>query len=241
LDAIKARNAPKEAVKAPEAAPFFLTALASLSNEKDGPSQSAAIAAAAQQQQATAAQLEQRKLADAFGVASGPLGASAPAAPELGKRTVKSGGVGLASKFVELLEHAKRELPRLVAAEPNQHPRSYLLQAYAPVAAWLQTLSPPAIDAELASLGLDALAEERELRFVLEFFLAELEAQQHFEFVQALLQRFLKLHGSTLPQYPSLLALCAQLGVVQQRVWQRLEEAFQANLALVSHLAQIQL
>lgn len=119
LDAIKARNAPKEAVKAPQAAPFFLTALASLSNEKDGPS--------------VAEQAEQRKLADTFGVTSAsnkaaPAAASA-AAPALGSRTVKSGGIGLASTLVELLQQAKRDLPKLVAAEPNQHPRVYLIQA----------------------------------------------------------------------------------------------------------------
>jgi len=230
--AIKARNAPKEAVKAPEAAPFFLTALASLSNEKDGPS------VAAQQ---SAAQAEQRKLADTFGVSTGAIGAGAPPAPQLGKRTVKSGGVGLSSKLIEMLEHAKRELPSLVAASPNQHPRSYLLAAYAPVSAWLQGLSPPSIDAELAALGMDPLHEEAELRLVLEFFLAALESQQHFEFVQALLQRFLRLHGSSIVMHPTLLSLCEQVSRVQRRVWARLEEAFQANLALVSHLAQIQL
>lgn len=106
---------------------------------------------------------------------------------------------------------------------------------------FLQSLSPAAIDSEVSALGLDPTSESVEFQLLLEYFLATLETQKNFEFVQAILNRFLKVHGSSVANYPPLLALCARLSEVQHRVWQRLEQSFQANLALVSHLAQIQL
>lgn len=105
---------------------------------------------------------------------------------------------------------------------------------------FLQGLSPSSIDAELVTLGLDPSTEARELELVLEYLYACLTSQKHFEFVQAIMNRFLKTHGTTLAQYPRLLAMCAKLNRAQQRTWGRLEQAFHANLALVSHLAQIQ-
>ena len=113
--------------------------------------------------------------------------------------------------------------------------------ADAPVTTFLQSLSPAAIDSEVSALGLDPTSESVEFQLLLEYFLATLETQKNFEFVQAILNRFLKVHGSSVANYPPLLALCARLSEVQHRVWQRLEQSFQANLALVSHLAQIQL
>ena len=278
LDAIKARNKPKEGVaNKPKAQPFFLTALASLSNQNDGPSQA-----------------EARKLADTFGVSSSSKATAASAstsataaaaAPALGSRTVKSGGIGLASTLVELLEQAKQELPELVKAQPDQHPRVYLIKACtipletqrakhrlacawracmrrrdslcslsyvclfllcvcfsdSPVTTYLQGLSPSAIDGEVSALGLDPSREPLEFRLVLEYLLASLETHKNFEFVQAILNRFLKVHGTSLATYPDLLQVCERISQVQKRVWTRLEQAFQANLALVSHLAQIQM
>jgi hypothetical protein len=109
------------------------------------------------------------------------------------------------------------------------------------VTAFLQGLSPAAIDGELGSLGLDPSTESREFELLLEYFLASVETQKNFEFVQAIINRFLKTHGTAIAQYPNLLTLCGTLKSVQQRTWGRLEQSFHANLALVAHLAQIQL
>lgn len=110
-----------------------------------------------------------------------------------------------------------------------------------PVTNFLTSLSPSAIDGEIGSLGLDPSTEDRELTLVLEYLLAALETQKHFEFVQSIMNRVLKVHGSTIVQYKHMLELCQQLNQVQKRTWGRLEDAFQANIALVSHMAQIQL
>lgn len=106
---------------------------------------------------------------------------------------------------------------------------------------FFQGLSPAGIDGEIGSLGLDPSTEENEFQMLLEYFLASLETGKNFEFIQALMNRFLKIHGTSIVSYPNLLQLCATINNVQKRTWGRLEESFHANLALVAHLAQIQL
>lgn len=109
------------------------------------------------------------------------------------------------------------------------------------MSSYLQSLTPSAIDGELHALGLDPSSELHEFRLVLEYFLACLETRRGFELNQACINRFLKIHGSAIVQYKELLNLCATLHEVQTKAWATLETAFQTNLALVSHVAQIQM
>jgi len=233
IDIIKERNKSTEAVKPAEPAPFFLTALSSLSNEKDGPSAR-----------------EKQQLAEQFGVstssskdaaASSSSSSSATTAiPAIGSRVHKSGGVGLRSKLLDLLDAAKEALIELTNQQPDANPKAHLITAYASVSSYLHSLSPSSLDAELASLGLDPSSEEEELRSILEYLLAAVETGKHFEATQVIMNRVIKTHGTTIASYPALLRLCSTLHDIQRRVWGQLEEQFHANIALVTHLAQMQ-
>lgn len=108
LEEIKLRNKATEVVSAPKDAPFFLTALSSLSNEKDG-----------------ASIREKAALADAFGVS-----AAGPTKPTLGARTVKSGGTTLETGIIPIIKQAKVQLAKIVTqTQDKQNLKVVLAQA----------------------------------------------------------------------------------------------------------------
>ncbi|KAJ7294300.1 hypothetical protein O6H91_Y267700 [Diphasiastrum complanatum] len=112
-----------------------------------------------------------------------------------------------------------------------------------------KSMSPSALDAELRILQIvdeDEFAEDArspqidDINLLMEFLLEGIASNNNFEFLQAFLQIFLKIHGEAISRLPSLKAKSKMLCSRQNSTWQRLDEMFQNIRCMVSFLSNTQ-
>ena len=114
-----------------------------------------------------------------------------------------------------------------------------LYDAYLPVTRHLLELSTAALD---AMIGLMAPHERQREWFVLwlEYFTAVGLSVRHYEFLQSVLGRMLRVHGTELMSAgDEVRTLLGKLSAVQRKGWERLERALLKNTALVNHLTKL--
>ncbi|KAK4756150.1 hypothetical protein SAY87_006277 [Trapa incisa] len=140
--------------------------------------------------------------------------------------------VHLASRFLQLL-HSSAEN------------RNYLL-----FTDYIKGLSPSALDMELRMLQIiddeqQQDAESREelasLELLLNYFISEISCRNNFEFIQALVRLFLKIHGETIRRQSKLQERAKELLEVQCSVWQRVDKLFQGTRCMLTFLSNGQL
>ncbi|CAL5330714.1 unnamed protein product [Camellia sinensis] len=102
---------------------------------------------------------------------------------------------------------------------------------------YIKSLSPSTLDVELRMLQiiddddeqeLDKRPEFHSIELLLDYFIHEISCRNNFEFIQALIRLFLKIHGETIRQQPKLQYKAQKLLDIQRAVWQRVDRLFQS-------------
>lgn len=114
---------------------------------------------------------------------------------------------------------------------------------------YIKGLSPSTLDMELRMLqvidaeALQVLEDRPELYSIgllLDYFINELSLKNNFEFIQAVIRLFLKIHGETLRCQSKLQEKARRLLEVQSSVWQRIDKMFQSSRCMVTFLSNSQ-
>nr|XP_051203267.1 U3 small nucleolar RNA-associated protein 21 homolog isoform X4 [Lolium perenne] len=127
------------------------------------------------------------------------------------------------------------------------------LQNYSAFTDYLKGLSPSSLDMELRMLQIidddddDEMEDEEEPRpelesisLLLDYFIHELSCRNNFEFVQAVLKLFLKIHGETIRRHSMLQDKVKKILDVQSLVWQKIDKMFQSTRCMVTFLSNSQ-
>ncbi|KAL4591371.1 hypothetical protein LXL04_004332 [Taraxacum kok-saghyz] len=110
---------------------------------------------------------------------------------------------------------------------------------------YLKSLSPSTLDMELRMLQIIDDEDEQEpekrpelivLELVLEYLIHQVSHGNNFEFIQALIRLFLKIHGETMRRHSKL----EKLLEAQSAVWQKLDGLFQSARCMVTFLSNSQ-
>lgn len=117
---------------------------------------------------------------------------------------------------------------------------------------YLKALSPSALDIELRMLQIvdgededeqPALEKRPELLLInhlLDYFIHEISCGKNFEFIQAVVKLFLKIHGETIRRQSVLREKARKLLDVQSAVWQRVDKLFQSTRCMITFLSNSQ-
>lgn len=114
---------------------------------------------------------------------------------------------------------------------------------------YLKSLSPSTLDVELRMLQIIDDDDEQEpekrpelfiLELLLEYLIHEISFRNNFEFIQALIRLFLKIHGETIRRQPKLQVKAQKLLEAQSDVWQKLDGLFQSARCMVTFLSNSQ-
>ncbi|XP_047321422.1 U3 small nucleolar RNA-associated protein 21 homolog [Impatiens glandulifera] len=116
---------------------------------------------------------------------------------------------------------------------------------------YIKSLSPSAMDMELRMLQIiDDVDNEEEtdserselhvIQLLLDYFIHETSTRNNFEYVQAVIRLFLKIHGETIRQQLKLQEKAKKLLEVQCAVWQRVDNLFQSSRCVVAFLSNSQ-
>nr|GMD62614.1 U3 small nucleolar RNA-associated protein 21 homolog [Ipomoea batatas] len=114
---------------------------------------------------------------------------------------------------------------------------------------YIKTLSPSTLDMEMRVLQLidddneQDLENRQELYFIgllLDYFIHEISCRNNFEFIQALIRLFLKIHGEAIRRQPKLQVKAQKLLEIQADVWQRVDKLFQSARCMVTFLSNSQ-
>ncbi|VFR02322.1 unnamed protein product [Cuscuta campestris] len=115
---------------------------------------------------------------------------------------------------------------------------------------YIKSVSPSALDMEMRVLQLidddddqDIVMDRQELYFIellLDYFIHETTCRNNFEFVQALIRLFLKIHGEAIRQQPKLQEKAQKLLEIQSGVWRRVDKLFQSSRCMVAFLSNSQ-
>uniref|UniRef100_A0A0E0Q0R7 Uncharacterized protein n=1 Tax=Oryza rufipogon TaxID=4529 RepID=A0A0E0Q0R7_ORYRU len=113
---------------------------------------------------------------------------------------------------------------------------------------YLKGLSPSSLDMELRVLqliddepqNLEQRPELQSISLLLDYFIHELSCRNNFEFVQAVLKLFLKIHGETIRRHSMLQDKVKKLLDVQSLVWQKIDKVFQSARCMVTFLSNSQ-
>ncbi|KAL6994416.1 hypothetical protein U1Q18_012520 [Sarracenia purpurea var. burkii] len=113
----------------------------------------------------------------------------------------------------------------------------------------IKSLSSSTLDMELRMLQIIDDDDEQEpdkrpefhcIQLLLDYFIHEISCRNNFEFIQAVVRLFLKIHGETIRQQPKLQGKVQKLLEIQCRVWQRVDKLFQSARCLVTFLSNSQ-
>ncbi|CAN6551983.1 unnamed protein product [Malus baccata var. baccata] len=110
---------------------------------------------------------------------------------------------------------------------------------------YIKSLSPSTLDMELQMLRIvDDEEEEHESRpellsieLLLDYFIHETSCRNNFDFVQAVIKVFLKIHGETIRCQSRLQDKARELLDIQCKTWQRVEKLFQSTSCVVAFLS----
>uniref|UniRef100_A0A0D6QUZ2 Uncharacterized protein n=1 Tax=Araucaria cunninghamii TaxID=56994 RepID=A0A0D6QUZ2_ARACU len=114
---------------------------------------------------------------------------------------------------------------------------------------YLKSLSPSALDLELRMLQIidngnitesEHGVELKGIGMLLDYFVYEVSRNNNFEFLQALIRLFLKIHGETIRRQASLQEKARQLLKLQTSTWQRLDTSFQNARCMITFLSNSQ-
>uniref|UniRef100_A0A7S0D1C2 Small-subunit processome Utp21 domain-containing protein n=1 Tax=Amorphochlora amoebiformis TaxID=1561963 RepID=A0A7S0D1C2_9EUKA len=110
-----------------------------------------------------------------------------------------------------------------------------------PVIDFLRSLGPSKIDSEIRNIGVDVGREETELAAALSFFERALAEKRNFDFINAILALFLKVHSDSLASMGvSMLQRIRKLRKTQKETWRKLERQFHYSICMVNQLSGIQ-
>ncbi|XP_054800257.1 uncharacterized protein LOC129304574 [Prosopis cineraria] len=121
---------------------------------------------------------------------------------------------------------------------------------YAAFTDYIKGLSPSTLDMELRMLQIidddDDQQEYKKSELVsieqlLDYFIYELSRKNNFEFLQAVIRLFLKIHGETIRQQSQLQDKARKLLDVQCLVWQKVDRLFQSARCVVAFLSNSQI
>jgi hypothetical protein len=224
LDVIRQRNAPKQAPKKPVLAPFFLASAADVNG------------------------FEVKPDAKALGLVEDVVVDDAAARRAAARsRIVKSGAAREKSSLIRAAE-ADVELANgasLADANKTANIDATAVDAGAVASSrvlqLLKGMGASSLDAALQEVGAHPAYEVEELAVVLDAFALALQRREDFEFVQAVMHRFLQLHGGTISSNEPLVARLRRLRRHQTRLWRRLESALHSTLCLLSHMSHVQM
>ncbi|XP_074309267.1 uncharacterized protein LOC141643843 [Silene latifolia] len=115
---------------------------------------------------------------------------------------------------------------------------------------YIKGLSPSSLDMELRMLqiiddeddGADASTrpELLALEMLVDYFIFEISCRNNFEFIQALVRLFLKIHGETVRCQSRLQEKAKKLLEIQSSVWQRVDKLFQSTRCMVAFVSNSQ-
>ncbi|XP_064997081.1 uncharacterized protein LOC135632435 [Musa acuminata AAA Group] len=116
---------------------------------------------------------------------------------------------------------------------------------------YIKGLSPSTLDLELRMLqiidnddddmeSLDERSELESIGMLLDYFIHEVSSRNNFEFIQAVIKLFLKIHGETVRRHSTLQEKTKKLLEVQSSVWQRVDKLFQSARCMVTFLSNSQ-
>ncbi|KAJ0792674.1 putative small-subunit processome, Utp21 protein [Helianthus annuus] len=114
---------------------------------------------------------------------------------------------------------------------------------------YLKSLSSSTLDVELRMLQIIDDDDEQEpekrpelitLEQLLDYFIHEISHRNNFEFIQALIRLFLKIHGESIRRQSKLQGKAQKLLEVQSAVWQKLDGLFQSARCMVTFLSNSQ-
>ncbi|XP_058068538.1 U3 small nucleolar RNA-associated protein 21 homolog isoform X2 [Magnolia sinica] len=111
---------------------------------------------------------------------------------------------------------------------------------------YIKGLSPSSLDMELRMLQIiddDDLQEPEQrpelhsIELLLDYFIHEISCRNNFEFIQAVIRLFLKIHGETVRRQSTLQNKAKKLLEAQSSVWQRIDRMFQSSRCMVTFLS----
>ncbi|KAL7126155.1 hypothetical protein ABFS83_14G166500 [Erythranthe nasuta] len=115
---------------------------------------------------------------------------------------------------------------------------------------YIKELSPSTLDMELRMLQIiddDDEEEETnkrpELHFIellLDYFIHEISCRNNYEFIQAIIRLFLKIHGESVRRQAVLQEKAQKLLEIHSGVWQKIDKLFQSTRCMVSFLSNSQ-
>ncbi|XP_044465931.1 U3 small nucleolar RNA-associated protein 21 homolog isoform X2 [Mangifera indica] len=114
---------------------------------------------------------------------------------------------------------------------------------------YIKGLSPSNLDMELRMLQIiddddveevDKRPEFIPIELLLNYFIHEISCRNNFEFIQAVIRLFLKIHGETIRCHVKLQDKARELLEVQSTVWERIDKLFQSARCMVSFLSNSQ-
>ncbi|KAF5748637.1 Transducin family protein / WD-40 repeat family protein [Tripterygium wilfordii] len=114
---------------------------------------------------------------------------------------------------------------------------------------YLKGLSPSALDMELRMLQIIDDDDEQEveerpemiyIELLLDYFIHEISCRNNFEFIQAIIRLFLKIHGESIRRQTQLKDKARKLLEIQGTVWQRIDKVFQSARCMVTFLSNSQ-
>ncbi|XP_050218375.1 U3 small nucleolar RNA-associated protein 21 homolog [Mercurialis annua] len=117
---------------------------------------------------------------------------------------------------------------------------------------YMKGLSPSTLDMELRMLQiidddddddqkeLEKRAEFVAIELLLDYFIHEISCRNNFEFVQALIRLFLKIHGETIRCQSKLQEKAKKLLETQSAAWQRVDKLFQSGRCMLTFLTNSQ-
>ncbi|XVE80675.1 hypothetical protein DITRI_Ditri14bG0157500 [Diplodiscus trichospermus] len=114
---------------------------------------------------------------------------------------------------------------------------------------YIKGLSPSALDMELRMLQiiddenlqeLDRKPEMISIELLLDYFICEISYKNNFEFMQAVIWLFLKIHGETIRCHSKLQYKAKKLLEIQSNVWHKIDTLFQRTRCMVTFLSNSQ-
>ncbi|GMH23837.1 hypothetical protein Nepgr_025680 [Nepenthes gracilis] len=124
------------------------------------------------------------------------------------------------------------------------------LSNFASFTEYMKSLSPSSLDMELRMLqiiddddlqGPSERPELHSIELLLDYFIHEVSSRNNFEFVQAVLRLFLKIHGETIRREWHLQEKARKLLEIHGAVWHRVDKLFQSSRCMVAFLSNSQL
>mmetsp|Transcript_36817 Transcript_36817/g.70972 ORF Transcript_36817/g.70972 Transcript_36817/m.70972 type:complete len:1115 (-) Transcript_36817:161-3505(-) len=247
LDAIKERNKPIEPPKPPPAAPFFLSVETGLQPKLAPELDDDKLDHDHDQGEAES----MSRIRTGFGLAISEFAEVLKKAKKA-KQQADGGGKNKENKtnMTNKKKSNKRSRTQPIGEEHDEdddkdnHDSKVVSSSsleHRSVTAYLKGLGPSRIDAEIRGLAGDARTERKELALALEYFNLALGNRQDFEFVNALLALFLKVHSDTIAAHSDTLRKKLKaLRKTQKAGWRALETQFHYALCMVNSFSGIQ-